>query len=63
MKAAALAAALAILLGEIAYANLAQVVVGGVIAPSCNAIITGSGANGNAILTGTATALANLTCG
>jgi hypothetical protein len=32
-------------------------------APSCNAIITGSGANGNAILIGTATALANLTCG
>ena len=35
---------------------------GGTVAPSCNAIITGSGADGNAILTGSATALANLTC-
>jgi hypothetical protein len=32
------------------------------VAPSCNAIITGSGADGNAILTGSATALGNLTC-
>lgn len=36
-------------------------VVSGGVAPSCEAIITGS-ADGNAILTGTATALANLTC-
>ena len=35
---------------------------GGTATSSCNAIITGSGANGNAILTGTATALAKLTC-
>ncbi len=30
--------------------------------PSCLANITGSGADGNPILTGSATALANLTC-
>lgn len=29
---------------------------------SCNAVITGSGADGDAILTGTADALASLTC-
>jgi hypothetical protein len=35
---------------------------GGSAPPSCNAVITGSGADGNAILTGSATALGNLTC-
>ena len=37
---------------------------GGAVAPSCNAVITGSfgSGGGNVILSGTATALANLTC-
>jgi hypothetical protein len=58
-----LAALLIALGGAEAMAWLAQAPSGGGGAPSCNAIITGSGANGNAILTGSATALANLTCG
>jgi hypothetical protein len=50
------------LLATPAHANLAQVITSVPAAPSCDAIITGSGADGNAILTGSATALGNLTC-
>jgi hypothetical protein len=51
------------LLATPAHANLAQTSTATPpVAPSCNAIITGSGADGNAILTGSATALGNLTC-